>query len=31
MSFLLSKPVFKLLGGHARVKKIWLLHSSSVK
>nr|DAF74431.1 MAG TPA: hypothetical protein [Caudoviricetes sp.] len=25
MGFLLPKPVFKLLCGHARVKKIWLL------
>lgn len=27
IDFLLPKPVFKLLSGHARVKKIWLLHS----
>ena len=26
IDFLLPKPVFKLLSGHARVKKIWLLH-----
>ncbi|SXE92848.1 Uncharacterised protein [Klebsiella variicola] len=26
IDFLLPKPVFKLLSGHARIKKIWLLH-----
>ncbi|SSH18257.1 Uncharacterised protein [Klebsiella pneumoniae] len=26
IDFLLPKPVLKLLSGHARVKKIWLLH-----